>query len=51
MEKEICQKLKTESNLIQSLPQAHSQEHSLEVQLPFLQEALGKFNLVPIVIG
>ncbi len=26
-------------------------EHSLEVQLPFLQVALGEFNLVPIVIG
>jgi hypothetical protein len=51
VEKEICQKLKSESSLLQSLPQAHSQEHSLEVQLPFLQEALGKFNLVPIVIG
>jgi AmmeMemoRadiSam system protein B/AmmeMemoRadiSam system protein A len=51
IEKELCQKLKSESNLIQVLPQAHSQEHSLEVQLPFLQEALGKFSLVPIVIG
>jgi hypothetical protein len=26
-------------------------EHSLEVILPFLQEALGDFNLVPLVIG
>ncbi|MBU8920906.1 MAG: AmmeMemoRadiSam system protein B [Bacteroidales bacterium] len=26
-------------------------EHSLEVQLPFLQVALGEFKLVPIVIG
>ena len=26
-------------------------EHSLEVQLPFLQVALGKFEVVPIVIG
>jgi len=26
-------------------------EHSLEVQLPFLQAVLGKFKLVPIVIG
>ena len=51
LEKEICQNLKGESNLIQSLPQAHAQEHSLEVQLPFLQEALGEFNLVPMVVG
>ncbi len=26
-------------------------EHSLEVQLPFLQVALGEFKLVPVVIG
>ena len=51
IEKDLCQKLKSESNLIQFLPQAHSQEHSLEVQLPFLQEVLGKFNLVPMVLG
>lgn len=29
----------------------HAQEHSLEVQLPFLQEALGRFTLVPLVVG
>jgi AmmeMemoRadiSam system protein B len=32
-------------------PQAHAMEHSLEVQLPFLQRALGDFQLVPIVMG
>jgi len=31
--------------------QAHKFEHSLEVQLPFLQELLGPFKLVPIVVG
>ena len=30
---------------------AHSQEHSLEVQLPFLQRMLGDFSLVPIAAG
>lgn len=40
-----------------SLPQvtesgdAHSREHSLEVQLPFLQRALGDFTLVPLAVG
>lgn len=29
----------------------HEQEHSLEVQLPFLQEVLGAFSLVPLVVG
>lgn len=43
--------------LIRALPQvhvldqAHAQEHSLEVHLPFLQEALGSFSLVPLVVG
>ncbi len=30
---------------------AHEQEHSLEVQLPFLQKVLSNFTLVPLVIG
>jgi len=30
---------------------AHEEEHSLEVQLPFLQEVLDDFSLVPVVIG
>jgi hypothetical protein len=33
------------------LEQAHVQEHSLEVHLPFLQEVLGAFKLVPLVVG
>lgn len=30
---------------------AHSQEHALEVQLPFLQAVLDDFKLVPLVVG
>ncbi|MDQ6982850.1 MAG: AmmeMemoRadiSam system protein B [Mariprofundus sp.] len=30
---------------------AHAQEHSIEVQLPFLQTVLGDFSLLPICIG
>ncbi|MCC7327115.1 MAG: AmmeMemoRadiSam system protein B [Burkholderiales bacterium] len=30
---------------------AHADEHSLEVQLPFLQTVLGDFSLVPFVVG
>lgn len=42
---------------ISGLPQvvvsgaAHAQEHSLEVQLPFLQSVLGDFTLVPLAVG
>src|SRR5438477_201281 len=42
---------------VASLPQvvssdpAHALEHSLEVQLPFLQKILGDFALVPLAVG
>ncbi|HEX8988118.1 MAG TPA: AmmeMemoRadiSam system protein B [Rhodocyclaceae bacterium] len=31
--------------------EAHAMEHSLEVQLPFLQTVLGDFRLVPFAVG
>jgi hypothetical protein len=31
--------------------EAHRDEHSLEVQLPFLQAVLNQFTLVPVVVG
>jgi MEMO1 family protein len=33
------------------LDRAHSLEHSLEVQLPFLQTVLDEFELVPVLVG
>jgi AmmeMemoRadiSam system protein B len=30
---------------------AHAMEHSLEVQVPFLQKTLGEFALVPFAVG
>lgn len=36
---------------VQSSDLAHESEHSLEVQLPFLQQVLDEFTLVPIVVG
>lgn len=42
---------------VQDLPQvvasdpAHAPEHSLEVQLPFLQQTLGEFTLAPFAVG
>lgn len=36
--------------IVQSDP-AHALEHSLEVQLPFLQTLLGEFTLVPLAVG
>lgn len=34
-----------------SYPEAHKMEHSIEVQLPFLQVLLKEFKIVPIVLG
>jgi MEMO1 family protein len=36
---------------VRELDEAHAQEHSLEVQLPFLQCVLGDFALVPLTVG
>jgi hypothetical protein len=36
---------------VQVFDEAHREEHSLEVQLPFLQTVLNDFTLVPVVVG
>ncbi|MCW9058297.1 MAG: AmmeMemoRadiSam system protein B [Gammaproteobacteria bacterium] len=36
---------------VKVMDEAHLLEHSLEVQLPFLQEILGEFRLIPLVVG
>ncbi len=36
---------------VQVLEAAHAMEHSLEVHLPFLQQVLTDFKLVPLVVG
>ncbi len=33
------------------LPAAHTKEHGIEVHLPFLQEALSSFKLIPLILG
>ena len=33
------------------MPATHAQEHAIEVQLPFLQQVLGSFSLLPFVVG
>lgn len=38
-------------NFVQISDAAHAQEHSLEVQVPFLQVVLGDFTLLPLVAG
>lgn len=36
---------------VQQSEEAHALEHSLEVQIPFLQRALDDFTLVPLAVG
>ncbi|MGA1875174.1 MAG: AmmeMemoRadiSam system protein B [bacterium] len=40
-----------QQELFSPIPAMHQREHSLEVQIPFLQERLEDFELVPIIIG
>jgi AmmeMemoRadiSam system protein A/AmmeMemoRadiSam system protein B len=40
-----------DSELVRSVRSAHTKEHSIEIQLPFLQHTLGSFCLVPILVG
>ena len=47
----LAQSLFEKSSIFKYVPQGHDQEHSLEIQLPFLQETLGKFSMVPIIQG
>jgi AmmeMemoRadiSam system protein B len=39
------------SPIAQDLPAAHTREHSLEMQLPFLRRLLPRVSIVPILIG
>ena len=50
VDRDACEKL-LKTKLIDTHRSAHSREHSLEVQLPFLQRAIGAFKLVPIVVS
>jgi len=47
----LTERLREVCPLVDYVPQAHAQEHSLEIQLPFLQVVLGEFELVPLVMG
>lgn len=48
---DFTQKLLNKDKDILFEPRAFEKEHSVEVQLPFLQRALSDFSIVPIVIG
>jgi AmmeMemoRadiSam system protein B len=47
----LADALMTRTQLLAEDAKAHAREHSLEVQLPFLQQLLGDFTFVPICLG
>jgi len=47
----IAKALLNEDADVRFYPEAYNNEHSLEVQLPFLQTVLKDFTIVPILIG
>jgi AmmeMemoRadiSam system protein B len=51
IDEELAGALRRESSLLSEDAVAHSQEHSLEVQLPFLQMLDAGFTFVPIALG
>jgi AmmeMemoRadiSam system protein B/AmmeMemoRadiSam system protein A len=51
LDQELISAVKQRESRIQYVPEAHTQEHSLEIQLPFLQVLMPDFKLVPLVMG
>jgi MEMO1 family protein len=51
VDEEFAAALLKRSSVVQSNVHAHQGEHSLEVQLPFLQVVLKKFRIVPLIMG
>ncbi len=47
----LAEELKREFSLLREDDVAHSREHALEVQLPFLQQIVHEFMFVPIAVG
>lgn len=47
----LAGRLVQNSSLFEDSPEAHLREHSLEVELPFLQRTLKNFKIVPILIN
>jgi len=51
VDEDLAEKIIKISSLVADIPGAHLQEHSVEIQLPFLQVALGDFLFLPLVMG
>jgi len=40
-----------DGEFIKNIEEAHSNEHSLEIEIPFLQKQIERFEIVPIIVG
>jgi AmmeMemoRadiSam system protein B len=47
----LANDIMAQSEIISYVPAAHYEEHSVEIQLPFLQVVLGEFRFVPLIMG
>ena len=51
VDRELAKKIIDADPLVRQVPRAHSSEHALEIQIPFLQSVLNDFQIVPIIMG
>jgi len=51
VDSDLANKIIAQDKSIRYIPQAHIREHSLEVQLPFLQRTLKDFKIIPALIS
>jgi hypothetical protein len=51
VDNELCEFLEAEVKFLRRDEHAHTEEHSIEIQLPFLQRVLGEFTFVPISLS
>ena len=51
VDQDLAKKLLSINPQMKWIPQADHQEHSLEIQIPFLQTVLKDFHIVPIIMG
>ncbi len=51
LDKTMQKELEKECPFVTPFDAAHSREHCIEVQLPFLQEVLAEFSIIPMVVG
>ena len=51
IDEDIAQEIININGIIKANRDTHKEEHSLEVQLPFLQSVLDDFKIIPLVMG